>query len=694
MIRPHSQAIRAAALFAALCLPGFAAAPAIASSEDEPALPVPPLPAAADATAPTIGLDELTPGQRGYGLTVFAGNRPERFEAEVVGVMRNVSPEVSYILARLSGHGLEQSGVAGGMSGSPVYFDGRLAGAVAFSWAFSNEAIAGITPIAAMRRIPADLPPPAPPGTRPEPIPVAAGPGWSDSASPPPSPVSALDLATRRLPEDLLERELARLVPPLAGGAASGLQWSAAGFGAGTEGLLRRSLGTVAPVGQAPPEAVGALVPGGTLSAVLIDGDLKLAATGTVTDVTGDGVLGFGHSFLGLGPLTVPMAGAEVVTLLSSRQSSFKIANVGPVVGAIEQDRQSGVRGRLGAVAPTVPLTLTVDGPERRRFEMRLASVPQLTPTLIAVATLGGLEAASYASGVQGLDLEARFRLDGGEELSLAQSLDGDGAGGRAAVLLLAYSAFLLQNEMAEVGLDGVEIEIQQSRTPRTANLVGAHAERAVVRPGEPLTLHLDFTAYRGEPFRRALELTIPPSLPEGRYHLLVGDGVSVDAARLAVERAEPVTLRQALALLRSMHSNRELVVLGVRRAPGLSVAGEVMPQLPGTVRSIWSAADPGGAVPLRLAVAQTESLSMPVPVAGILRVDLTVERREPLTAGGVGAAPAVEPIAGGDGGDGDDGDPGVAEGSPAEGGAGPAGDDPASGDPAATGTRGGEGLR
>jgi len=302
---------------------------------------------------------------------------------------------------------------------------------------------------------------------------------------------------------------------------------------------------------------------------------------------------------------------------------------------------------------------------------MRLAAVPQITPALLAISSLAGLEAASYAGGLQGIDLEARFRLAGRDELTVAQSFDGDGAGGRAALLLLSYASFLLQNDLAEVALDGVEVELRQSREPRTATLVGAHADRTVLRPGDPVTLHLEFAAWRGEPFRRTLELTLPASLPEGRYHLLVGDGASVDAARLAVEPAEPHTLRQALALLGSLHSNRELVVLGVREAPGLAVAGEVLPQLPGTLRSIWGAAGPGGAQPLRLAVAQTEAVAMPVPIEGLLRVDLRVERREPLTAGEVGGeAPAG------------DADGGAVEGA-AEGGGAPVGGGP---DGAATG--------
>ena len=335
----------------------------------------------APSRAATISIDEVSVGQRGYGLTVFAGTEPERFDVEVIGVMRNISPGTSYILARLTGHGLERSGVAGGMSGSPVYFDGRLAGAVAFSWSFSHEAVGGITPIDSMRRL-ASVPATA--------TPAAAAPALPDPASGP--PVALADLLAGRLPEDLLVRELSTLKPRLAMGGVASLQWATSGFGELSQGLLRQALGSVAPAGQTAPGAAptaAELRPGGAVGAVLVDGDLRLAAFGTVTDTFDGHVLAFGHPFLGLGPIRVPMATAEVVTVLSSANSSFKISNLGTTVGAFEQDRLAGIQGRLGAEAPMVPLTLRILGDQPREFRVRVAEVPQITPLLVASSALG-----------------------------------------------------------------------------------------------------------------------------------------------------------------------------------------------------------------------------------------------------------------------------------------------------------------
>ncbi len=222
----------------------------------------------------------------------------------------------------------------------------------------------------------------------------------------------------------------------------------------------------------------------------------------------------------------------------------------------------------------------------------------------------------------------------------MRQSFDGDAAAVEAAVYLLAVTGFLVNNPMADARLSGLKIALEQYPQPRLARLVEAHASRTVVQPGERIAVNIDLQAYRGERLRQSLELDLPTDLPDGRYTLLVGDGVSVDSARLAVERTAPVRFRQALDLLRGLHSRRQLVVLGVFGGHGLAVAGETLPQLPGSVRSIWSAAGAGAVQPLRLAIAQQSERQMEVPIEGLLRVDLEVRRRAPL-------APAADDEAG-----------------------------------------------
>ncbi|HVS02306.1 MAG TPA: SpoIVB peptidase S55 domain-containing protein, partial [Thermoanaerobaculia bacterium] len=587
-------------------------------------------------------------------FSVFSGRQPERFEVEVLGVMRNPSPDVSYVLARLSGMGLEESGVVAGMSGSPVYVDGKLVGAVAFSWPFAKEAIAGITPIGAMRAL-AESPRMAPAAAEVAGLAgllptraweVAAGLGLPAAVAPAPWSVAAPDGSTLE-PRARLAAELSRLRPLMAGQGAGAVGWSSAGFGAGTQELLARGLGAVMPAGEALPGGVWAeLQPGAAVAAVLVDGDLRLAATGTVTDRRGDEVLAFGHPFLGLGSIAVPMAEAEVVTVVANELSSFKVANFGRTVGAFVDDRLAGIRGTVGAEAATLPLTLRVDAGQRREYQVRVARVPQLTPVLLAVSLLGAQEAAAQSAGTLGLDLAARFDLGELGSLDLARSFDGQNAALQAALYLLAYANFFVNNGFAEVPLEGIEVEVSHHAQPRTATVIGGYAERSRVKPGEDVRLHLDLVPYRGEPRRRELALTVPRDLPAGRYSLLVGDGVSLDAVRQLIEPAAPVRIGQALRLIRGFHSQRDLVVLGVHSGQGLSVGGEVMPSLPGSVQSVWSAASSGSAVPLRLTVAQEHVERSDIPLEGAVRIDLEVVRSEPLAAaeaGGAGGDAAAE---------------------------------------------------
>jgi hypothetical protein len=470
------------------------------------------------------------------------------------------------------------------------------------------------------------------------------------SAAAPAKPVSADESSERlrqlvsgKLPEDTLVKALAALAPRLPAGATSGLEWSAAGFGERSLGLLRSAVGGVSPAGQASAggsATAAALVPGGAVAGILVDGDLRMAVTGTVSDRSGDEVLAFGHPFLDSGPVLLPMAAAEIVTVLASQYSSFKLASFGEPIGAFDEDRSVGVHGRIGLVAPTVPMSVMVG---ERRFQMRLAAVPQLLPALMAISAMGCLDSAGHVAGPQGYDLDLRLRTREHGELRLRQSFDGEQAAPQSATYLAAVASFLADNPLAEVELDEISVEFAPSEKPRTAAITGAHADRTLVRPGEEVTVNVDFLAYRGAPFRRTLPLTIPADVPNGRYSLFVGDGGTIDAVRFGLEPAAPHTFAQAMDLLRSLHSRRELVALGVSAGRGLAVAGRVMPRLPGSVRSLWSAAGSGSAVPLRTAIAQQVVEALDLPAEGGVRIDLEVRRREPQAP--AGASPPTERV-------------------------------------------------
>ncbi len=570
----------------------------------------------------TIAVEEIHAGMRGYGLSVFKGTVPERFEVEVLGVLKNQKPDGSYILARLSGQHLEESGVVAGMSGSPVYLDGRLAGAVAFSWQFAKEPIAGITPIAAMRAIGGGAPS------------TATG-AVAGAASERGAAVDLAEIAAARIAAERLSQELARFARAVSNDGRSALLWGASGFGETTRGLLARLLpsaaASLAALGGGESAAIDSdLGPGASVAALFVDGDLRLAATGTVTDRIGDRILAFGHSAVGVSEISMPLAAAEVVTVMPSALASFKLGNSGPAVGRFERDHPYGAVGRFGAVARTVPLVVRVLGPVERRFDLRLAEMPQFLPALAAIGCLGAWDVAAGTSGVRSVDLALRVTLAGPPErtpLALEQSFEADDAPAAAVGYLMSVLAYLVRNELAPLAVTAIEVDVRLSSEPRAATLTFARPSRTRIAPGEALDLQIDARGWHGESLRWSETIVVPSGLPDGRYSLLVGDGASVDGARMSLAPAPPTRIEQAIEFLRSLHSTSDLVVLGVMAGPGLSTGGEVLPRLPGSMRSIWGAMGSKSATAVRNAIVQNVAHRRERPLAGLLRIDVEIRR-------------------------------------------------------------------
>jgi hypothetical protein len=567
--------------------------------------------------SPTIGVDEIRAGMRGYGESVFAGQTAERFDLEVLGVLRDLQPGTSYLLARLSGHGLEKSGVVAGMSGSPVWIDGRLAGAVAFSWPFSQEAIAGITPIAAMRGIERAAP-------------------WGRGGGAP--NVAFSDLVGRRFAADPLAASLAMLGPPAADGGRPALVWSASGFVEKTRARLAAALPALAGAASGRSDAAGELVAGSSVAAVFVDGDLRLAATGTVTERDGDRILAFGHPISGVGELELPMASAEVVTVLGSSYSSFKIANTGPIVGTFQRDHAAGTLGRLGVMPRTIPLEVEVASPSARRYAMQLARIPEFLPSLAAVGTLGALDAATAAGGVQALDFELQADLGEQGKLDLRQSFDGPRAANDALGFLVGVLGFVTRTDLAQVDVKALRIRVVPFDQPRAAELVEAHAVESRLEPGATAHVRVVLRDFRGGTEQRELALTVPADLPAGPCILVVGDGASLDGVRFGLEPAEPRSFAEARELIGSLGSARQLGVLLIAPGQGVAAGGTALSRLPPSMRSLWVVGSPSSK-PLRAAIVARVSAEELEPLAGLVRIDLEIERRTPAAAESLSAS-------------------------------------------------------
>src|SRR5262245_35505699 len=350
-----------------------------------------------------MSVDDIRPGMVGIGHTVFDGTHVEEFKANILGVLQNViGPDRNLILAKLEGGPLAHTGVIAGMSGSPVYVDGKLIGAVSYSLgSFPKEAIAGITPIAEMTDAAAMT------TARPQAARVRIE-----------YPVTRESLATafRRAlnwnrpfadhPEDVRSNtvaavaefgagQLGTLMRPIATPLAmSGFNPEVAdllGSAFRDQGFVPMGAGAVAARGEKPFE--GPLKPGDAVGVMLVGGDLMLGATGTITHIDGDRVYAFGHPMYNLGPTEFPMTRAYVYTVLPSLFSSIKLASTGEIIGTFLQDRATTIAGRLGAGPRMIPVTISLSSSRAptRTFKYTVVNDPLFGPLMTYASLLNTL---------------------------------------------------------------------------------------------------------------------------------------------------------------------------------------------------------------------------------------------------------------------------------------------------------------
>lgn len=539
---------------------------------------------AASAQAVELGADReaLARGDRGYVETVLTGTTVERIPVTFLGTFENYAgPGYDLFLIRLEGEVGERVGVAAGMSGSPVYFDGRLIGALSYSIGFlPKDPVAGVTPIEDLL------------GSRR----VAARAGkLSGEVRRIATPVHTVGLAegARRWLEEQWPYEGLRLV---AGGA-----------GGRVEGELP-ALGPASPVGVA-----------------LVRGDVDIAATGTVTWVDGDAVYAFGHPFLGQGAVEFPMLEAEVLHTMADLGGSFKLAEVGRTVGAITDDRLSAIVGELGAVARTIPVTVRVSGAdyEPRDFSYEIARGNALTPVLAATVVGNSLFTDLGYDVGQTLLAEGRIALVGRESIPFEVSASGPPASAGAAVSEIAqHVRFLLAqlggNPIEPVAVESIELDVRAASEARGYRVVNLIYDRGARRPGERLEIDVVLESFRGEQRRERLALTIPRDAePGASYRVAVGPPGQIETAlgrplARRLQSADQVgEIVEVLGELQADH--RLLAVLFESTAGGVVRDGRAWESLPPTAARL-------------LATARTESRSTRSLVRAVDRSERTLD--------------------------------------------------------------------
>jgi len=521
-------------------------------------------------------LSQIHAGMHGVAYTVFQGTKPEAMDLEVLGILKNTNgPKGDVILIRLLGAKPEYTGVVAGMSGSPVYFDGKLAGALAFRIGeFSKEAIAGVTPIGEMLEIDA----------------LDKSPGGDASSTSTPVVTNA-KTSGPGMPADPVQ-DFANYLKPI----ETPLVFS--GF---SEDAVRMFAPQFASAGITPVMGVGSvsdekqpepLEPGSAVSAVLVRGDMDIAATCTVTYMDAHHLLACGHPLMQFGRIDLPMTKAQVVATLPSPLNAFKIVNATEPVGAFVQDRHTGIMGEFGKTPDMIPVTLTIrGGPTPKQFHYEVLNNPKLSPVAMMATVFNALH------GVNEYGEEITYRMNG--EINLngypdvkVQNMFAAADGGQPAAVLAAVSigdrfTRIYDNPYNAPDVRGVQLDFQISRERRWARLETARTDVTEARPGDEITIETVLRPYRGDSMVEQIPVRIPTSTSRGPLRILVSDGDTLDRTRRAAPLGRKLDLASTVAWLNKQHASNRVYVSLLEADPEAMVADKVMPTLPFSVMNV-----------------------------------------------------------------------------------------------------------
>ena len=589
--------------------------------------------AAAADTPEILPLDQIKPGMKGVAYTIFAGDQIEKFDLEVIGILPNLlGPKQSIILVELKGPKVQHTGVVAGMSGSPVYIEGKLAGALSLKFGiFTKEPLAGVTPIENML----EIQPPAGTPSAEDAAPAGPAPSASVSASAATQTSVAQQYA---LPAECAERTgsgagafLAPIETPL---VFSGFSRAALDHYAGQLG----NYGMVATQGgtSAPQRDDANVKPGDMVSMVLVQGDLSLQASCSVTAVVADRVLACGHPLFSFGSVEMPMARGRVLTTLSSDYSSMKIVTAGGTIGTITQDRLTAVMGRLGAAPHLVPVDLTLATPARQKhFHFELMENPKLTPLLVALTTFNGLVAnTAYSEGTT-------FRLTGSIEIAghSAVNLENMFAPTDMFIPDGSFVAGTVQNVFARIFSNPYEaakiahitLKVESIPDRRWATIESAWSEKSEAQPGENVMVKVLLRPYRGAPVIQDVPITIPPQAARGTtLRILVSDSESLNRMSRFFTfspQGRLAGLEQLITLLNRERRNNRLYVTLLQPTPTLLVEDKELPNAPLSEINVLDQRRSGGtSFLLRESTAGEWSLPMNQVISGFSALHIAVK--------------------------------------------------------------------
>jgi hypothetical protein len=567
---------------------------------------------AARAATLTMPLREVKPGMTGKARSVFAGVAAEDSDVEILGVLTNIQPGRNLILARLKGKVVDQAGIIQGMSGSPVFLNGKIAGAVAYSFSYAKEAIAGITPIEEMLAI-------------------------GDRATPRAAPPLGLPLSGRPRFEDLLARSLeaAPAEGPLQAGG-----WTARRLRLPLVlgGLHSRAVEKSRPLlermgflpvpggssGQARDMALSpdlSLREGDAVGIQLVGGDADVSAVGTVTYVDGTRVLAFGHPFYNLGAVDFAMTKARVVAVVPSLESSFKLSQTEALIGAFSQDRTAGALGELGRMPRLIPVNLRFEpeGKPAREFKLKVVNDKILGPAFLNITLSSLLTGEERSYGDLTLDFDGDVYLDNGMGVHLEDLFSGsfDNSATEVSGLVAAVVFLLSNNEFKDLGIHRIDLAVRPSDRLRLATLERVWLDKYEVAPGERIQIKVFVRSFQEESVVHEVQVQAP-ALPAGaEFQIIVGDAdamQAVESSQYKTREFVPRSLGQLVRLLNSLRKNNRIYFKILASKPGLFLRGEEMANLPPSLKAMFASPRAAASAPTELTRSTLSEYQLPLP--------------------------------------------------------------------------------
>ena len=530
-------------------------------------------------------LSELKEGMRGTARTVFRGSEPEEFQVEILGIIPGyIGPKQDMIVGRISGGAADRTSVFAGMSGSPVYIDGKLVGAISYSFPFSKEPICGITPIAQMLSIFEQNQNTKTKSKEPRAVSVAelAATDWKPNFTETAKTSSIITGANSML-ESSAGQSFQPIATPLAFSgfsqetlnkfapqlASAGLMAVSAGGGAARISPLKKS-------------NENTLKGGASVSMSLIRGDVSIAAAGTVTMRDGDKIYAFGHPFLSLGTSDLPMFESSVVTVVPSLNNSFKLAVPNEMVGTMTQDRATGVYGKLGQTAKMIPVKLSLETSrgQSQSYNFEVAKDEFLTPILLNMTVYNSLTANERGLGDTLISISGEVKLKNQSPVKIERRFSGSSASQLASAAVAIPVNALLDSHFDDLQISEINLSLTSTDGSKTATLERLALDRTEVKAGETFEVQAFVRTDTGRVLAQKIPVTIPAGTPNGTLLVTVGDGGSLNSTA-AFRQFVPKNLSELIKTINDVKKSDRLYVQTSRVTSGAVVGASEMPNLP-----------------------------------------------------------------------------------------------------------------